>query len=56
MSRPVAVLVAAIVMLASLVAAGPTLIALAHAALPLVVAVGVVVVLIRLASWLTGRW
>lgn len=48
MNKPVIYLIMAIVALAVLVSAGPTLIALAHAAVPLVVALGVVAVVLRL--------
>lgn len=54
-SRLVPGLVAAIVLLAVLVSAGPTLIALLHAAVPLVIAVGVVVVVVRVVWAFTNR-
>jgi hypothetical protein len=54
-SRLVPSLVAAIVLLAVLVSAGPTLVQLAHAAVPLVIAFGVVAVLLRLVWWFTNR-
>ena len=56
MNRLVVGLIVAIVALSVLVSAGPTLVALTNSAVPLVLAVGFVVVLIRLASWFTGRW
>jgi hypothetical protein len=49
-------LVIAIVGLAVLTAAGPTLVALAHAAVPLVIAVGVVVLALRAVWFFTNRW
>jgi hypothetical protein len=49
-------LVIAIVGLAALIAAGPTLVALAHAAVPLVVAGGVMLLIMRAAWYLTNRW
>lgn len=55
-TKPTTYLVAAIVVLCLLVSAGPTLIALAHAAVPLVLAVGFVVVLLRLVFFHTRRW
>jgi hypothetical protein len=42
--------------LAVLVAAGPTLVALAHALVPLVIVGGIVVVLLRLVFFHTRRW
>lgn len=56
MNKTAGLLVAVIVLLAVLVSAGPTIVALVHAAVPLVLVIGVVVVLMRLAWWLTGRW
>jgi len=55
-SRLVPGLVAAIVLLAVLVSAGPTLVELAHAAVPLVIAVGVVAVVVRLVWWFSNRF
>jgi hypothetical protein len=49
-------LVIAIVGLAALTAAGPTLVALAHAAVPLIVAGGVVAILLRATWYFTNRW
>jgi hypothetical protein len=46
----------AIVLLAALTAAGPTIVALAHAAVPLVIAVGAVAVVLRVAWYFTQRW
>jgi hypothetical protein len=48
-------LVVAIVSLSVLVSAGPTLIALAHAALPLVIAGGLVAAILRLVFFHTRR-
>lgn len=56
MNKPIAYLIVAIVALSILVSAGPTLVALAHAAVPLVVAVGVVAVVVRLVFFHTRRW
>lgn len=53
---PLGPLVAAIVLLAVLVSAGPTLIALAQAAVPLVIAIGVVVVVVRVVWAFTNRF
>jgi hypothetical protein len=39
-----------------LVSAGPTLVALAHAAVPVVIAVGIVAVIVRLVFFHTRRW
>jgi hypothetical protein len=56
MSRPVVYLVAAIVALSVLVSAGPTLIGLLNATVPLVVAGGSVVVALRLVWHFTNRY
>jgi hypothetical protein len=56
MNRTIGLLVAVIVLLAVLVSAGSTIVALAHAAVPLVLAIGALAVLTRVAWWLTGRW
>jgi hypothetical protein len=56
MNKPTAYLIAAIVALSVLVSAGPTLVALANAAVPLVIAVGVVAVALRLVFFHTRRW
>jgi hypothetical protein len=56
MNKTAGLLVTVIVLLAVLVSAGPTIVALAHAAVPLVLVIGAVAVLMRLAWWLTGRW
>jgi hypothetical protein len=48
MNKPVVYLIVAIVALSILVSAGPTLVALAHAAIPLIVAVGIVAAVLRL--------
>ena len=49
-------LTVALVALAWVTAAGPTLIALVRAAVPLVLVVGVVVVLLRAVWYYTNRW
>lgn len=49
-------LVLAIVVMALLVSAGPILVALVEAAVPLVIAVGVVVVVLRVVWVLTERY
>lgn len=56
MTRTTMLLVAAIVLLAVLVSAGPTLVALAYAAVPLVIAVGVVAGLLRIVWLVTERY
>lgn len=48
MSKPALYLTVVVVTLSVLVSAGPTLVALAHAAVPLVVAVGIVAGALRL--------
>jgi hypothetical protein len=55
-SKPTTFLTVAIVALCLLVSAGPTLISLAHAAVPLVAVVGVVAVVARLVFFHTRRW
>jgi hypothetical protein len=55
-SRIIAVLVAVIVTAAVLRSAGPAIVAVAHVAVPLILVLGLVCVLVRLAWWLTGRW
>jgi hypothetical protein len=49
-------LVGSIVMITFLIAAGPTLVALAHALVPLVIAVGIVAAALRLVYYLTRTW
>lgn len=56
MTRLTVALVAAVVGLAVLVAAGPTLVALLDAAVPLVIAVGAVVVVLRLVWHFTNLY
>jgi hypothetical protein len=56
MTKPVTYLIAAVVGLSVLTAAGPTLVALLHAAVPLVIAVGGVVVVVRLMAHFTDRY
>jgi len=53
---PLGLLVAAVVLLAVLTSAGPTLISLFHAAVPLIIAVGVVVALVRLVWAFSNRF
>ncbi len=55
-NRLVVYLIVGIVALSVLVSAGPTLVALVKAALPLVIAVGVVAVVLRLVFFHTRRW
>ena len=55
-NRLVPALIACIVLLAVLVSAGPTLVALLHAAVPLVIAIGVVAVVVRLVWAFTNRF
>jgi hypothetical protein len=54
--KPVLYIVIGIIALSVLVSAGPTLVALVNAAVPLVVAVGVVAVVLRLVFFHTRRW
>jgi len=56
MNKTTAWLIAAVVGLAVLVSAGPTLVSLIHAAVPLVIAVGVVALLLRLVYFHTRKW
>jgi hypothetical protein len=49
-------LVAAIVVLCFLVSAGPTLVSLVHAAVPLVIVGGIVAAVLRLVFFHTRRW
>jgi hypothetical protein len=56
MNKPVTYLIIAIVALSMLVSTGPTLVALAHAAIPLVVAAGIVAVVLRLVFFHTRKW
>jgi len=55
-SNPVTFLIVAIVFLSVLVSAGPALVALVNAAVPLVLVVGVVAVGLRLVFFHTRRW
>jgi len=54
--RLVVLLVVSVAILSVLVAAGPTLVALANAAVPLVIAIGIVVAVLRLVFFHTRRW
>jgi hypothetical protein len=56
MNRALITLVIAIVALSTLVSAGPTLIGLVHALVPLVLAMGGVVAMLRLLWHFTGRY
>ena len=56
MSKPLALLVVAIVVLSVLVSAGPTLVALAHATVLLILAIGGVAALLRLIWLFTSRY
>lgn len=56
LSQPATFLLVAIVVLCLLVSAGPTLVALAHAAIPLVLVVGFVAVVLRLVFFHTRKW
>ena len=49
-------LVISIFLLAALTAAGPTVVALAHAAVPLVIAAGGVCLIVRIAWFFNNRW
>lgn len=53
---PLGLLIASVMLLAVLVSAGPTLVQLAHAAVPLVIAGGVIAVVLRLVWWLSNRY
>lgn len=55
MTKPVQLVVALVVGLVALAAAGPTLARLFHAAVPLVLVVGVVVAVLRVVWWYTRR-
>lgn len=54
--KSITVLLVAVVIWAVLVSAGPTLIELIHAAIPLVIVAGVVVAVLRLVVFHTRRW
>lgn len=56
MNKPTTFLIVAIVALSLLVSAGPTLVALAYAAVPLVAVAGIVAILVRLVFFHTRRW
>lgn len=56
MNKPTAYLIVAIVGLSALVSAGPTLVALLHAAVPLVIVITIAAVLLRLVWSHTHRW
>lgn len=56
MNKTTAWLVVAIVGLAVVTAAGPTLVALVNALVPLALVVGLLAVLIRAAWYFTNRW
>ena len=52
----VLLLVASVALMSVLVSAGPTLVALANAAVPLVIAIGIVVAVLRLVFFHTRKW
>lgn len=56
MNKAAGWLVVAIVGLAVLTSAGPTVVALAHALVPIVLAVGAVAVVLRLVWYFTNRY
>lgn len=56
MTKPLVLLVAATIALNALVCAGPTLVGLAHAAAPLVLAVGAVAIALRIVFFHTRKW
>ena len=56
MTRVGVCLVASIVALAVLVSAGPTIVSLVHAVVPLLLAVGALVVVLRLVWYFTNRY
>jgi hypothetical protein len=55
-NRALGVLLVAIVALALLQSAGPAISGAFHSAIPLVLAIGFVVIVVRTVWWLTGRW
>jgi hypothetical protein len=55
-SKPINFMLAVVVTLAVLVSAGPTLVAVMHAAIPLIAVGGVVAVILRLVFFHTRRW
>jgi membrane associated rhomboid family serine protease len=55
-SRPINLVVLLLIGLVALVAAGPTLVGVIHALVPLVIATGVVAGLLRVAWFFTNRW
>lgn len=56
MTRLVVFLIVCVVALSMLVSAGPTLIGLTHAAVPVVIAVGSVVIALRIVWHFTSRY
>lgn len=56
MSRPVVLLIVAIVALSLLVSAGPTIVGILNAAVPLIIAGGLVAAVLRLVWFHTRRW
>jgi hypothetical protein len=56
MKTPINYLIAAIVSLCLLVSAGPTLVAVMNAAIPLIAVAGVVVAILRLVFFHTRKW
>lgn len=55
-SSPVRLLIVAVAIWLVLVSAGPTLVELFHAAVPLVIVVGLVVAVLRLIHFHTNKW
>jgi hypothetical protein len=56
LNRPLLYLVIGIVTLSILVSAGPTLVALANALVPLVIVLGVLAIALRLVFFHTRKW
>jgi hypothetical protein len=56
MNKPLLYLIIGLVTLSILVSAGPTLVALAHALLPLVIVIGVLAIVLRLVFFHTRKW
>lgn len=55
-SKPISLLLVAVVVWAVLVSAGPTLVSLIEAAIPLIIVVGVVAAVLRLVVFHTRKW
>lgn len=54
--KPLTFLIVAIISLCILVSAGPTLVAMMHAAIPLIAVGGVAAIILRLVFFHTRRW